>query len=166
MSAQWGELSISDCFSLQNASFTKQCCHALAEDLALDLVAQFRAGQPSYKIAWIEKGKVSSPKHSVRADLCHDPLDPDRTHLGAAQVQIDVWMLLRDLDGFNVPGSGAAAVSQDKGNVWILLGQRPELLVYFTDAQGQFPQHEPNFPVIWLVKGKESVPWGQRVQLN
>ncbi len=45
-------------------------------------------------------------------------------------------------------------------------GQRPELLVYFTDAQGQFPQYEPNYPVIWLVKGKETVPWGQRVQLN
>lgn len=44
--------------------------------------------------------------------------------------------------------------------------QTPELLVYFTDAQGQFPQHEPNFPVIWLVKGKEPVPWGQRIQLN
>ncbi|MCG6967841.1 MAG: VWA-like domain-containing protein [Chromatiaceae bacterium] len=45
-------------------------------------------------------------------------------------------------------------------------GQRPELLVYFTDAQGQFPLREPDYPVIWLVKGKEAVPWGQRVQLN
>jgi len=45
-------------------------------------------------------------------------------------------------------------------------GRHPELLVYFTDAQGQFPQNEPNYPVIWLVKGKEAVPWGQRVQLN
>jgi predicted metal-dependent peptidase len=45
-------------------------------------------------------------------------------------------------------------------------GQRPELLVYFTDAQGRFPASEPNYPVIWLVKGRESVPWGQRVQLN
>ena len=45
-------------------------------------------------------------------------------------------------------------------------GQQPELLVYFTDARGQFPQNEPNFPVIWLVKGKDPVPWGQRVQLN
>lgn len=45
-------------------------------------------------------------------------------------------------------------------------GQQPALLVYFTDAQGQFPQNEPNFPVIWLVKGKDLVPWGQRVQLN
>ncbi len=45
-------------------------------------------------------------------------------------------------------------------------GQRPELLVYFTDAQGRFPTKEPNYPVIWLVKGRESVPWGQRIQLN
>jgi len=42
----------------------------------------------------------------------------------------------------------------------------PDLLVYFTDAQGQFPEREPAFPVLWLVKGKSTVPWGQRVQLN
>jgi predicted metal-dependent peptidase len=42
----------------------------------------------------------------------------------------------------------------------------PDLLVYFTDAEGEFPQHEPRFPVIWLVKGRGPVPWGQRIQLN
>jgi len=42
----------------------------------------------------------------------------------------------------------------------------PELLVYFTDAEGEFPAQEPHFPVLWLVKGKEKTPWGQRVQLN
>ena len=45
-------------------------------------------------------------------------------------------------------------------------GKRPDLLVYFTDAEGEFPQREPPFPVIWLVKGKARVPWGQRIQLN
>ena len=44
--------------------------------------------------------------------------------------------------------------------------QQPDLLVYFTDAQGFFPATPPYFPVIWLVKGKSSVPWGTRVQLN
>ncbi len=44
--------------------------------------------------------------------------------------------------------------------------QPPDLLVYFTDAQGDFPSAQPNYPVIWLVKGKSVVPWGQRVQLN
>ncbi|HEY0720776.1 MAG TPA: VWA-like domain-containing protein [Gammaproteobacteria bacterium] len=44
--------------------------------------------------------------------------------------------------------------------------RRPDLLVYFTDAQGQFPAQEPALPVIWLVKGRGQVPWGQRIQLN
>jgi len=42
----------------------------------------------------------------------------------------------------------------------------PELLVYFTDAQGEFPPQAPHYPVIWLVKGRGSVPWGERIQLN
>ncbi|RRQ22696.1 vWA domain-containing protein [Thiohalobacter thiocyanaticus] len=42
----------------------------------------------------------------------------------------------------------------------------PDLLVYFTDAEGEFPRQEPPYPVLWLVKGKAGVPWGQRVQLN
>jgi len=44
--------------------------------------------------------------------------------------------------------------------------QPPDLLVYFTDAQGNFPEAEPVFPIIWLVKGKSPVPFGQRIQLN
>lgn len=44
--------------------------------------------------------------------------------------------------------------------------QQPDILVYFTDAQGFFPKQQPNFPVIWLVKGRGKVPWGTRVQLN
>jgi predicted metal-dependent peptidase len=49
---------------------------------------------------------------------------------------------------------------------WLNKQQQPDLLVYFTDAEGAFPENEPAYPVIWLVKGKEQVPWGQRIQLN
>ena len=42
----------------------------------------------------------------------------------------------------------------------------PDALIYFTDAMGEFPEHEPAFPVLWLVKGRGKVPWGMRVQLN
>jgi predicted metal-dependent peptidase len=45
-------------------------------------------------------------------------------------------------------------------------GLRPETLVYFTDGDGAFPDHPPAYPVLWLIKGKEKVPWGQRIQLN
>ncbi len=49
-----------------------------------------------------------------------------------------------------------------------LAGDRaePDLLVYFTDAEGRFPELEPRFPVVWLVKGKAPVPFGVRIQLN
>ncbi len=43
---------------------------------------------------------------------------------------------------------------------------RPDVLLYFTDARGEFPEGEPSYPVIWLVKGSGGVPWGERVQLN
>jgi predicted metal-dependent peptidase len=50
---------------------------------------------------------------------------------------------------------------------WVRTQDRsPDLLVYFTDADGKFPDYSPEYPVIWLVKGKSTVPWGQRVQLN
>ncbi|HUX92140.1 MAG TPA: VWA-like domain-containing protein [Gallionellaceae bacterium] len=45
-------------------------------------------------------------------------------------------------------------------------GNSPDMLLYFTDAKGDFPDLEPSYPVIWLVKGKAPVPWGQRIQLN
>lgn len=44
--------------------------------------------------------------------------------------------------------------------------RRPDVLVYFTDAQGRFPEREPPYPTVWLIKGKATVPWGQRIQLN
>ncbi len=42
----------------------------------------------------------------------------------------------------------------------------PQALIYFTDAEGDFPESPPNYPVLWLVKGKLPVPWGERIQLN
>jgi len=45
-------------------------------------------------------------------------------------------------------------------------GAHPDALVYFTDAEGEFPKVAPNYPVLWLVKGKAPVPWGRRIQLN
>jgi len=43
---------------------------------------------------------------------------------------------------------------------------KPDLLVYFTDAKGNIPGTQPAYPVVWLVKGKQPTPWGQRIQLN
>ncbi len=42
----------------------------------------------------------------------------------------------------------------------------PDALIHFTDAMGEFPEREPTYPVLWLVKGRGKVRWGMRVQLN
>lgn len=50
---------------------------------------------------------------------------------------------------------------------WISrMGQRPDSLIYFTDAVGEFPSEAPAYPVLWLVKGNAPVPFGRRIQLN
>lgn len=43
---------------------------------------------------------------------------------------------------------------------------RPDLLVYFTDAEGPFPRVPPDYPVIWVIKGARQSPWGRRIGLN
>ncbi len=50
---------------------------------------------------------------------------------------------------------------------WIEREQcRTDVLVYFTDAEGEFPSSAPDYPVLWLVKGRAAVPWGDRIQLD
>jgi predicted metal-dependent peptidase len=72
-------------------------------------------------------------------------------------------------EDFQLPAkiTGGGGTSFEPVFEWIAAqGPRPDLLVYFTDAQGAFPARAPHYPVIWLVKGKQGVPWGQRIQLN
>jgi predicted metal-dependent peptidase len=78
-------------------------------------------------------------------------------------------MLFEPWDTFRCPDGirGGGGTSFRPVFDWVRQqGQTPDVLVYFTDAEGEFPQEEPNFPVVWLVKGKHKVPWGTRVQLN
>ena len=42
----------------------------------------------------------------------------------------------------------------------------PACLAYFTDAKGAFPLHEPDFPVLWMVKGHAATPWGEHVRID
>lgn len=42
----------------------------------------------------------------------------------------------------------------------------PTLLLYFTDGQGTFPEHEPNFDVLWVMPEAEDVPFGEVIVLD
>lgn len=65
----------------------------------------------------------------------------------------------------HVPGGGGTDLRPVFG--WLNERNiRPDLLVYFTDAEGPFPRHPPEFPVIWVIKGFRQPPWGRRIGLN
>jgi predicted metal-dependent peptidase len=42
----------------------------------------------------------------------------------------------------------------------------PDLLIYFTDGYGSFPEHEPNYPVIWMITSEVEPPTGIRIQFD
>lgn len=105
--------------------------------------------------------EIDALKAQVRADVtlhaCDDKLDP------AGPWKYALWeaMVLPE----QISGGGGTDFRPVFD--WLQREQlNPDLLVYFTDAEGKFPECEPTFPVVWLVKGKAPVSFGVRVQLN
>jgi predicted metal-dependent peptidase len=106
-------------------------------------------------------GEIDALKGQVRARVTLLPCDAALCE--GAPFRFEPW------ETFQLPGQirGGGGTSFRPVFEWVEReGVRPDLLVYFTDAQGDFPAVEPPFPVIWLVKGRGRVPWGQRIQLN
>jgi predicted metal-dependent peptidase len=105
--------------------------------------------------------EVDALKGHVRANLvlhaCDHELSPDGPWYFAPW---DPVILPKTLSG----GGGTRFTPVFE---WVERGPvQPDLLLYFTDAQGEFPAAAPPYPVIWLVKGRAPVPWGERIQLN
>jgi predicted metal-dependent peptidase len=105
--------------------------------------------------------EVDALKGQVRARValhaCDQTLDPRGPWVFESWEQV---VLPKDLKG----GGGTRFTP-----VFEWIGRerlRPDLLIYFTDAEGEFPERAPDYPVVWLVKGRAPVPWGERVQLN
>ena len=105
--------------------------------------------------------EIDAIKGQIRARIqlhsCDDRLNPDGPWV------YEVW------EPMHLPERlrGGGGTSFEPVFAWAeSLDQAPDLLVYFTDAEGKFPAGPPTYPVLWLVKGKAPVPWGQRIQLN
>ncbi|MGD8594814.1 MAG: VWA-like domain-containing protein [Gammaproteobacteria bacterium] len=132
-----------------------------------------RSGQVSLMVALDTSGSISDEeisqflneidaiKSQVRAQVTLHACD-------AALCEDGPWYY-EPWEEFTLPRKfkGGGGTSFKPVFEWLeLQDQQPDLVVYFTDAEGEFPQHEPQCPVLWLVKGRCKVPWGQRVQLN
>ncbi|MGA8863157.1 MAG: VWA-like domain-containing protein [Terracidiphilus sp.] len=106
-------------------------------------------------------GEIDAIKGQLRARILLHACDTELAEDGPWQ--FEPW------DELGLPGAiqGGGGTDFRPAFEWISRqGREPDLLLYFTDALGDFPPVEPAYPILWLVKGKAPVPWGQRIQLN
>ncbi|HEY6018861.1 MAG TPA: VWA-like domain-containing protein, partial [Candidatus Paceibacterota bacterium] len=45
-------------------------------------------------------------------------------------------------------------------------GIEPACLIYLTDLEGTFPEHEPSYPVLWASTEKHVAPWGETIYID
>ncbi len=105
--------------------------------------------------------EVDALKAQVRAQITLHACDDKLAEAGPWRFAI--W------EALDLPAGLHGGGGTDFRPVFDWLGKgddEPDLLVYFTDAEGRFPEREPHYPVVWLVKGKAPVPFGARIQLN
>ena len=105
--------------------------------------------------------EINTIKSNMRASItliaCDEKINPNLIW------RFEAW------DELQFPASLGGGKGTNFNPVFDYLEQQDSpysVLIYFTDAKGKFPEYKPNYPVMWLVKGKESIPWGSRIQLN
>ena len=124
--------------------------------IALDTSGSIDAGELAEFAA-----EVDSLKSQIRARVtllaCDERLDP------RGPWRFDAWESVVLPAGL----AGGGGTHFEPVFDWIGSAQySPDVLVYFTDGEGEFPKAAPRYPVVWLVKGNAPVPWGERLQLN
>jgi predicted metal-dependent peptidase len=91
-----------------------------------------------------------------------------RVRLMAAdcEVTMDVTLNPQDPIPSNFPGGGGTDFRPAFSKIENDGGEKPALLVYFTDGWGDFPKEPPSYPVLWIVNNGDAkeVPWGFSVQ--
>lgn len=106
-------------------------------------------------------GEINAIKGQIRSSISLIPCDSQIAP--SYPRHFEAWEEINFED--SIQGGG----STDFAPVFELISVQdlaPDILIYFTDGLGSFPTIPPAYPVVWLVKGKKNMPWGQRIQLN
>ena len=130
--------------------------HQIELVVAVDLSGSLSATEIAQFI-----GEIDALKGQLRARIALLPCDAALSP--GAPFQCEPWEALR------LPKTlrGGGGTDFTPVFAWVArAGMHPDALVYFTDGQGRFPPAAPSYPVLWLIKGRATVPWGQRIQLN
>ncbi|MBI3523683.1 MAG: hypothetical protein HY066_04025 [Betaproteobacteria bacterium] len=124
--------------------------------VALDISGSVGAAELAQFVSEVDAIRGALPAR-VTLFACDAALAPDAPWL------FEPWQAL-SLPRSLIGGGGTAFAPVFE---WVAReGRAPDALLYFTDALGEFPAAPPDYPVLWLVKGKAPVPWGRRIQLN
>jgi len=74
------------------------------------------------------------------------------------------WEEITDLSHLVKAGRGTSFIPPFE---WVAAeGINPDLLIYFTDADSNNFPPEPSYPVLWLIKGKNTPMFGIKIQFN
>lgn len=138
------------------ALLPRLCSESIELHAAVDTSGSITADELAAFLAEVDalKGQVHA---RVTLHLCDSALAP-----GAPWI-CEPW------EPLIVPPTATGGGGTDFRPVFAWLEARaitPDVVLYFTDALGEFPAASPPYPVAWLVKGSAAVPWGERIQLN
>lgn len=96
-----------------------------------------------------------------------DQVSPERVHVVYCDTQVQGVDVFERDDLLRFARKGGGGTAFQPVFDWVEKQDEPPVgVVYFTDGLGPFPEKQPEYPVLWLVKGPVVPPWGEHVRLD
>ncbi len=93
---------------------------------------------------------------------------PSRLHVVSADAQVRSAQCFEPGDSIgDLRMMGGGGTRFGPAFAWVEKnGIEPVVAIYLTDADGPFPRSPPPYPVIWVVNGPNSPPWGEHIRID
>ena len=104
-------------------------------------------------IAEVESLMLTFPNYRIDLLVCDAALQSHRTFTGGEMLEVAL------------KGGGGSDFRPVFEYVEMYLPDT-QLLLYFTDAQGRFPDDEPPYETVWVTPGSAGVPFGRLIVLE
>lgn len=91
-----------------------------------------------------------------------------KIHLFACDAELQYAQVIEPAEEINISAMGKGGGGTSFVPVFNKIAEEGislNCLVYFTDGYGEFPDSPPEYPVLWVIKGHATVPWGRRCEL-
>jgi predicted metal-dependent peptidase len=107
------------------------------------------------------------PEFQSNMQACLDELKPRKLtviYADSAVQRIDEYGQ-GDTISPNFPGGGGTDFRPVFEHI-AAMDRTPKCLVYLTDLDGRFPEADPGYPVLWVVKGGGAAPFGEVIEIK